>query len=89
MTGSGPSETTFRVQGREPELWDPTTGRIRAAVWYRTTDDKRTTVPLQFPKNGSVFVVFRKPAQPQRLAAVAAPEGSLEIVGCSANGVLI
>ncbi len=89
VTGNGPSEGTFRVAGREPELWDPATGRIRDAVCWRTTDDGRTTVPIQLAKNGSVFVVFRKPAQPQRLAALTAPEGSLEIDGRSDAGVRV
>jgi hypothetical protein len=55
---------TFRITGKQPELWDPITGRIRdAAVWSRS--DGRTTVPLEFAPYGSLFVVFRKPAQPQ------------------------
>ncbi len=89
VAGSGPGECTFRVQGREPELWDPVTGQIRDAVCYQTTDDGRTTVPIQLAKNGAVFVVFRRPPQPQRLAAVSAPDGSFEIDGRSETGVRV
>ena len=32
IDGRGPGDCTFRLAGREPELWDPRTGRIRDAV---------------------------------------------------------
>lgn len=51
---------TFRVAGKQPELWDPVTGEIRDATAFRQKDG-RTTVPLEFAPCGSVFVVFRKP----------------------------
>jgi hypothetical protein len=51
---------TFRVAGRQPELWDPVTGEIRDARVF-TQADGRTTVPLEFGPRGSVFVVFRRP----------------------------
>ncbi len=51
---------TFRVAGREAELWHPDTGMTEPAS-YRI-ENGRTVVPLRFDPNGSVFVVFRKPA---------------------------
>ncbi len=51
---------TFRVAGKQPELWDPVTGEIRDAVAFRQ-ENGRTTVPLEFNPRGSVFVVFRRP----------------------------
>ena len=51
---------TFRVRGRQPELWDPLTGEMRDAVAFDQVDG-RTTVPLEFAPYGSLFVVFRKP----------------------------
>ena len=63
VAGSGSAECTFRVSGKEPELWDPVTGRIRDAVAYRSTSDGRTAVKLNLPESGSVFVVFRRPAE--------------------------
>ena len=63
VAGSGPAECTFRVSGKEPELWDPVTGRIRDAVTYRLTSDGRTAVRLELPDSGSALVVFRRPAE--------------------------
>jgi len=81
VTGNGLLEATFRISGRVPELWDPKTGRITDALNYRTTDDDRTVVPLDLAENGSMFVVFRKPAQGAHLVAVSGPEGGLDVVG--------
>ena len=52
---------TFRVSGRQPELWDPMTGEIRDAAAFTQTGDRRTMVPLELEPRGSLFVVFRKP----------------------------
>lgn len=87
VAGSGRAECTFRTTGREPELWDPVTGRTRDAVWYRATDDGRTTVPIRLPENGSVFVVFQRPIEEEHLVSVSAPTGALEIAGRSRLGV--
>jgi len=54
---------TFRVADRQPELWDPVTGNQRDLPEYRKTQDGRTTVPLEFVPNGSMFVVFRDSRQ--------------------------
>jgi len=53
-------ETSFRVEGKEPELWHPDTGEVEAAE-YRI-EQSRTFVPLDLDPDGSVFVVFRRPA---------------------------
>ena len=50
---------TFRVTGRQPELWNPVTGEIRDAQSFLQADG-RTTVPLELGPRGSVFVVFRR-----------------------------
>ena len=52
--------TSFRVEGKEPELWDPVTGAIEPAGYE--VADGRTRVPLRLDPYGSVFVVFRRPA---------------------------
>jgi hypothetical protein len=59
-------EATFRVQGKEAELWHPETGRMEPTA-YRITGG-RTTVPLQLNPNEAVFVVFRRPAAAQSRA---------------------
>ena len=53
-------DCTFRVSGKQPELWDPVTGEIRDAHAFRQREG-RTTVPLELNPRGSIFVVFRKP----------------------------
>ena len=51
-------DVTFRVSGKEAELWHPETGRTEPASFK--ISDGRTTVPLDLEAWGSVFVVFRK-----------------------------
>lgn len=63
-------DCTFRVTGKQPELWNPVTGEIRAATAF-TQKDGRTTVPLQFNPRESVFVVFRNPISPDTSGTVA------------------
>ncbi|MDP6635979.1 MAG: glycosyl hydrolase [Phycisphaerae bacterium] len=55
------AECTFRVAGRQPELWDAVTGERRDAVAFKIVGG-RTTVPLDFAPRGSLLVVFAKPA---------------------------
>lgn len=51
---------SFRVSGREAELWHADTGAIEPAS-YKIVGD-RTMVPLTLDQDEAVFVVFRKPA---------------------------
>ncbi len=51
-------EATFRVQGKEAELWHPDTGVIEPAS-YRVAEG-RTTVPLRLEPNDALFVLFRR-----------------------------
>lgn len=50
---------SFRVTGREAELWRPDTG-VAAPAAYKI-ENGRTTVPLHLDPGGSVFVVFQHP----------------------------
>ena len=52
---------SFRVSGRQPELWDAATGETRDARAF-TSENGVTTVPIHFDPSGSVFVIFRRPA---------------------------
>jgi hypothetical protein len=54
---------TFRVGGKQPELWDPVTAEIHPANAFRQAAG-RTVVPLELPPYGSLFVVFRRPIAP-------------------------
>ena len=51
---------TFRVTGKQPEIFDPVSGCIRPANDFQQADGC-TKLPLQFDRFGSYFVVFRKP----------------------------
>jgi len=55
------AEAVFRVAGRQPELWDAVTGRIRDLRWFGY-EARRTVVRLEFAPRQSWFVVFRRPA---------------------------
>jgi hypothetical protein len=50
---------TFRVAGKQPELWDPESGAIRELPEF-IENDGRITVPLRFEPMQSWFVVFWK-----------------------------
>jgi hypothetical protein len=51
---------SFRVDGKEAELWHPDTGAIEPSSY--AIENARTTVPLRLDPHGSVFVVFRRTA---------------------------
>lgn len=60
---------TFRVEGREPELWDPATGQITRGIPFEPVPGG-VRLPLRLDPAGSVFVVFRSPARQPRLLSV-------------------
>ena len=49
----------FRVQGRQPELWWPETGKMERVAAFEQKNGV-TRVPLQLKGTESVFVVFRR-----------------------------
>jgi hypothetical protein len=53
--------TTYRIAGKQPELWHAETG-LSQPVSYSIANGK-TTIPLKLDPWGTVFVVFRKPAK--------------------------
>ncbi len=55
------TDATFRVTGKEPELWFAETSKSKAAS-FRIANGA-TTVPLKLEPWGTVFVVFRKPTR--------------------------
>jgi hypothetical protein len=54
-------DVAFRVQGKQPELWDAVTGQVRALPQFRH-EYGRTMLPLVFAPRQSFFVVFHQPA---------------------------
>ena len=63
----------FRMTGKLPELWDPVTGETRPALAFRQ-ENGRTLVPLELPPSGSLFVLFRQPAEKLRSEGRNSPE---------------
>ena len=53
---------TFRVSGKQPELWNPVTGETHDAPNWKMLDDGRTEVQFDLPAAGSLFVAFREPS---------------------------
>ncbi len=51
---------TFRVSGKQPEIWDAVSGEMREAKAFRQVDGC-TVLPLELDRFGSYFIVFRKP----------------------------
>ena len=51
---------TFRISGKQPEIWNPVTGEMLKANAF-TQSNGCTTLPLEFNQFGSWFIVFRKP----------------------------
>ncbi len=49
---------TFRVSGKELELWNPVDGSIAAAA-IASSADRESTVQIELPAFGSTFAVFR------------------------------
>ncbi|MDR1380210.1 MAG: glycosyl hydrolase, partial [Tannerella sp.] len=53
---------TFRIAGKQPELWSPVTGKICALPQY--ADEKGLTdIPLRFDVHEGYFIVFRNSAR--------------------------
>lgn len=50
----------FRVNGLQPELWEPTTGSIRPLPSFEQKKNS-IAVPIRLEPFESVFIVFRKP----------------------------
>jgi hypothetical protein len=62
----------FKVANRQPELWDAVSGRIRETAGRASGET--TALDLELPANGSMFVVFRKPAHEVKAEATLTQE---------------
>lgn len=56
---------SFRVSGKQPELWNPVTGEIRGLPVFETKANGCTELPLELGPHESCFVVFRKETSPE------------------------
>jgi len=52
-------EARFRVSGKQPELWNAETRKIKELVVFKENTDGTTSVPISLGMEESVFVVFR------------------------------
>ena len=59
------TECTFRVAGKQAELWDPLTGISRLLPDFSEIAE-RTTVPMRFEPHQSFFVLFRNRKPPHK-----------------------
>jgi hypothetical protein len=57
-------EPGFRVKGRQPELWDATSGSMRDLKAF-VQEGEITRVPLILDPYGSAFIMFRKSGKPE------------------------
>lgn len=57
LAGEGADDCVFRVSEKKASIWNPATGRVVAASAV-ATEDGRTKISVELPKNGATFVVF-------------------------------
>jgi hypothetical protein len=62
---------TLRVNGRQPEIFDPVTGEVHQTLLFTATADHRTSVSLALEPYGSVFLLFRHPAAKNHVTSIA------------------
>ncbi len=74
ISGQGKAECSFRVKGKKPELWNPVTGEVSDALCYKKSNNERTSLEINLPENGSVFVVFRNESNPDHFESISGPE---------------
>ncbi|BDI34257.1 hypothetical protein CCAX7_63080 [Capsulimonas corticalis] len=74
--GAITTNVTFRVSGKQPEIWDPQKGTVSDAPVWSTDAAGNTRVALHLDPAQSLFVVFRKPASKNHLTSVAMAEPS-------------
>ncbi len=66
----------FRVQGRQPELWNPLTSEIRILPQFKSLTST-TKVPMMLKPFESAFIVFRTKAPESSVEGVNYPEATL------------
>jgi hypothetical protein len=72
------AKVSFRISGKEPEIWDPEDGSI-SPVSY-TINNPLTEVTLNLDPEDALFVVFRKPADKNSVAIPDVVESEPETV---------
>lgn len=67
---------TFRVEDRQPELWNPETGKMSSVNIFDQTA-AGTRLPLQFGPSQSVFILFRSPASVRPVRSISKEGASI------------
>ncbi|RNL56628.1 glycosyl hydrolase [Pedobacter jejuensis] len=57
----GAAKCSFKVVGKQPELWNPVTGEMKDLPQF-DEQNGATSIQLNFEDSQSFFIVFRKPA---------------------------
>jgi hypothetical protein len=78
---------TFRVSGKQPELWDPQAGTLADAPVWSADGTGRTRVPLQLRPGQSLFVIFRRSTPKSHLVSVT--EGITDSAAQKAQALVI
>ena len=73
------TSVTFRVDGKQPEIFDAVTGQVHQSLLFTPTPDHRTSIPLSLEPYGSVFVIFRYPASKNFVVSIARNGTSLYV----------
>ncbi|MDD4871463.1 MAG: glycosyl hydrolase [Kiritimatiellae bacterium] len=81
VAGTGKADCMFRVNGKQPELWNPVSGKIDVEVGWQAVDDGRTRLTLDLPQDGSMFVIFRKQGQPRPAAIPVVSKAEVALSG--------
>lgn len=63
------ADCLFRVKDSVPQLWDPTDGSMKPAFVYKKVNGG-TSVSMELPPGGSVFVVFSKKISSQSVDSI-------------------
>ena len=77
---AGTATCSFGVAGKQPELWNPVTDKMRDLPEFEIKNG-RTTLPLKFAPSESCFIVFRKPMPGAKKAVEAKNFPELNTVG--------
>ena len=77
-TESSRAEVSFRISGKEPEVWNPVYGSI-APVSYNIAGG-RTEVALSLEPEDALFVVFRKPVDKNSVTVPEVVESELATI---------
>jgi len=69
----------FRVTGKQPELWEATSGSIRVLPSF-VSNTKTTAVPLKLAPYESAFIVFRNKAEKNEVSDITKNYPAPEII---------